>query len=122
MSRLNFLVLIVMLIFELSCALSVVNATNQRRETFINLQRAQSKEYELHLDGAQLQYQKSLLSRTVRIVRIAMADLKMRPVVLSCTQYLSIHTTGIPPYQQLEGEVGIVKHGLPIPEIRADTA
>ncbi|CAG7599205.1 Cell division protein FtsL [Candidatus Vallotia tarda] len=75
-----------MLTLEVGCALSVVNATNRQREVFIDLQHAQFEEYELHLNNAELQYQQSVLSKTLRIVRIATADLNMRPVVLDCTQ------------------------------------
>ena len=63
MSRLNIFLLIVVM----GCALSVVNATNQQRQIFIQLQRAQSQERQLQQDYSQLQYQQSALSKTSRI-------------------------------------------------------
>lgn len=76
MNRLNIFLLIVVM----GCALSVVNATNQQRQIFIQLQRAQSQEHQLQQDYAQLQYQQSALSRTSRIEQIATDSLKMQPV------------------------------------------
>jgi 16S rRNA (cytosine1402-N4)-methyltransferase len=60
MSRFN----IFLLIIVMGCALSVVNSTNQQRQIFIQLQRAQSQERQLQQDYAQLQYQQSALSKT----------------------------------------------------------
>ena len=77
MSRLNiFLLMIVM-----GCALSVVNATNQQRQIFIQLQRAQSQERQLQQDYSQLQYQQSALSKTSRIEQIA-TDFGVHPMTL----------------------------------------
>ncbi|WP_225721463.1 cell division protein FtsL [Candidatus Vallotiella sp. (ex Adelges kitamiensis)] len=92
MIRLNFFLLIIMLTFEVGCALSVVSATNCYRELFVDLQYAQSKEYELRLNNVWLQYQRSALSKTSRIAHIAAVYLKMHPIVLSCTQYLNINS------------------------------
>jgi cell division protein FtsL len=92
MSRLNIFLLIVML----GCALSVVSATNQQRQFFIALQRAQSQQYALQQDYAQLQYQQSALSKTSRIEGIATADLKMQPVSSGRTQYLKVDPATAP--------------------------
>ncbi|RQH01035.1 cell division protein FtsL [Paraburkholderia dinghuensis] len=86
MSRLNIFLLIVVM----GCALSVVNATNQQRQFFIQLQRAQSQERQLQQDYAQLQYQQSALSRSARIEQLATDSLKMQPVATGRTQYLTL--------------------------------
>jgi len=85
MNRLNIFLLIVVL----GCALSVVNSTNQQRQIFIQLQRAQAQERQLQQDYAQLQYQQSALSKTSRIEQIATDSLKMQPVTTGRTQYLT---------------------------------
>ncbi|MGV2293166.1 cell division protein FtsL [Trinickia sp. YCB016] len=86
MSRFNIFLLIVVL----GCALSVVNATNQQRQIFIELQRAQAQERQLQQDYAQLQYQQSAMSKTSRIEQIATDSLKMAPVMTGRTQYLTL--------------------------------
>jgi cell division protein FtsL len=86
MSRLNIFLLIVVM----GCALSVVNATNQQRQIFIQLQRAQSQERQLQQDYAQLQYQQSALSKTSRIEQLATDSLKMQSVSTGRTQYLTL--------------------------------
>lgn len=86
MSRLNILLLMILL----ACALSVVNATNQQRQIFIALQRAQAEEYQLQQDYAQLKYQQSALSKTSRIEQLATSSLKMMPVTTGRTQYLTL--------------------------------
>jgi len=86
MSRFN----IFLLIIVMGCALSVVNSTNQQRQIFIQLQRAQSQERQLQQDYAQLQYQQSALSKTSRIEQIATASLKMQSVTTGRTQYLTL--------------------------------
>jgi cell division protein FtsL len=86
MNRLNIFLLIVVM----GCALSVVNATNQQRQIFIQLQRAQAEERQLQQDYDQLQYQQSALSRTARIEQIATDSLKMQPVTTGRTQYLTL--------------------------------
>jgi cell division protein FtsL len=85
MNRLNIFLLIVVL----GCALSVVSATNQQRQIFIELQRAQSQERQLQQDFSQLQYQQSALSKTSRIEQLATNSLKMQPVSTGRTQYLT---------------------------------
>ncbi|KAF1014429.1 MAG: cell division protein FtsL [Burkholderia sp.] len=86
MNRLNiFLLLIVM-----GCALSVVNSTNQQRQIFFQLQRAQSQQHQFQQDYAQLQYQQSALSKTSRIEQLANDSLKMQPIVTGRTQYLTL--------------------------------
>ncbi|WP_028228636.1 cell division protein FtsL [Paraburkholderia ferrariae] len=86
MNRLNIFLLIVVM----GCALSVVNATNQQRQIFIQLQRAQAEERQLQQDYDQLQYQQSALSRTARVEQIATDSLKMQPVTTGRTQYLTL--------------------------------
>ncbi|PTB20784.1 cell division protein FtsL [Trinickia symbiotica] len=86
MSRLNILLLIVVL----GCALSVVNATNQQRRLFVQLERAQAEERQLQQDYAQLQYEQSALSKTSRIEGLASDSLKMRSVGSGSTQYLTL--------------------------------
>jgi cell division protein FtsL len=84
MNRLNIFLLIVVM----GCALSVVNATNQQRQIFIQLQRAQSQEHQLQQDYSQLQYQQSALSKTSRIEQLATDSLKMQPGTTGRTQYV----------------------------------
>ncbi|MGN6651661.1 cell division protein FtsL [Trinickia sp.] len=86
MSRLNIFLLIVVL----GCALSVVNATNQQRQLFVQLERAQSQEHQLQQDYAQLQYQQSALSKTSRIEQLATDTLKMQPASTGETQFLTL--------------------------------
>ena len=86
MSRLN----IFLLIIVLGCALSVVNATNQQRRLFVQLERAQAEERQLQQDYAQLQYEQSALSKTSRIEQVATDSLKMRTIASGGTQYLSL--------------------------------
>ncbi|WP_116137525.1 cell division protein FtsL [Trinickia diaoshuihuensis] len=86
MSRLNIFLLIVVL----GCALSVVNATNQQRQLFVQLERAQSEEHQLQQDYAQLQYQQSALSKTSRIEQLATDTLKMQPASTGETQFLTL--------------------------------
>ncbi|KER66256.1 MULTISPECIES: cell division protein FtsL [Burkholderia] len=86
MSRFN----IFLLIIVMGCALSVVNSTNQQRQIFIQLQRAQSQERQLQQDYAQLQYQQSALSKTSRIEQLANDSLKMQPITTGRTQYLTL--------------------------------
>ncbi|AOJ08772.1 cell division protein FtsL [Burkholderia sp. ABCPW 14] len=86
MSRLN----IFLLIIVMGCALSVVNSTNQQRQIFIQLQRAQSQEHQLQQDYAQLQYQQSALSKTSRIEQLATSSLKMQSITTGRTQYLTL--------------------------------
>lgn len=86
MSRLNIFLLIVVL----GCALSVVNATNQQRRLFVQLERAQSEERQLQQDYAQLQYEQSALSKTSRIEQLATDTLKMQSAATGSTQYLTL--------------------------------
>lgn len=85
MSRFN----IFLLIIVMGCALSVVKSTNQQRQIFIQLQRAQSQEHQLQQDYAQLQYQQSALSKTSRIEQLANDSLKMQAITTGRTQYLT---------------------------------
>ena len=86
MSRLNFLLLLIVV----TCALSVVNATNRQRELFIALGRGQMQERQLQQELARLQYQQSALSKTTRVEGVATSDLKMQPVTAGRTQYLTV--------------------------------
>jgi cell division protein FtsL len=85
-SRLNFLLLLIVVV----CALSVVNATNRQRELFIALGRGQMQERQLQQELARLQYQQSALSKTTRVEGVATSDLKMQPVTAGRTQYLTV--------------------------------
>jgi cell division protein FtsL len=85
-SRLNFLLLLIVVI----CALSVVNATNRQRELFISLGRGQMQERQLQQELARLQYQQSALSKTTRVEGVATSDLKMETVTAGRTQYLTV--------------------------------
>jgi len=85
-SRLNFLLLLIVV----SCALSVVSATNRQRELFIALGRGQMQERQLQQELARLQYQQSALSKTTRVEGVATSDLKMQPVTAGRTQYLTV--------------------------------
>ncbi|RKP48506.1 cell division protein FtsL [Pararobbsia silviterrae] len=93
MSRLNALLLLVVVI----CALSVVNATNRQRELFISLGRAQMQERQLQQDLAQLQYQQSSLSKTSRVEDTATSELKMETVTAGRTQYLTVDAASAVP-------------------------
>ncbi|CAB3777682.1 Cell division protein FtsL [Pararobbsia alpina] len=86
MSRLNFLLLLIVTL----CALSVVNATNRQRELFIALGRGQMQERQLQQELARLQYQQSALSKTTRVEGVATSDLEMQPVTAGRTQYLTV--------------------------------
>jgi cell division protein FtsL len=86
MNRLNIFLFIVVL----GCALSVVDATNQQRQLFVQLERAQSEEHQLQQDYAQLQYQQSALSKTSRIEQLATDTLKMHPASTGDTQFLTL--------------------------------
>ena len=86
MSRLDILLLFILI----ACALSAVNATNQQRQIFIDLEQSQSHTRRLQQDYAQLQYQQSALSKTSRIENVAVSQLKMQPVTSGRTQYLRI--------------------------------
>ncbi|MGN6668216.1 MAG: cell division protein FtsL [Trinickia sp.] len=103
MSRLNIFLLIVLL----GCALSVVNATNQQRQLFVQLERAQSEEHELQQSYAQLQYQQSALSKTSRIEQLATDTLKMQPASTGETQFLTL------------APGASVAHNAPIPTLPA---
>lgn len=86
MSRLNFLLLVIVVM----CALSVVNATNRQRELFISLGRAQMQERQGQQELAQLQYQQSSLSKTSRVEDTSTSELKMESVTAGRTQYLTV--------------------------------
>lgn len=86
MNRLN----IFLLIIVIGCALSVVNATNQQRQIFIELQRAQLQERRLQQNYTQLQYQQSVLAKTARIEQISTNLLKMQTVMNRRTHYLRL--------------------------------
>jgi cell division protein FtsL len=86
MNRLNIFLLVVVL----ACALSVVNSTNQQRQLFVQLERAQSEESQLQQDYAQLQYEQGALAKTSRIEDLASGVLKMQAPTAGSTQYLTL--------------------------------
>lgn len=92
MSRLNILLLLIVVM----CALSVVDATNQQRQIFIDLERAQGQERQLQQDYAQLQYQQSALSKTSRVENVATSELKMQSVSSGRTQYIIVDPASAP--------------------------
>jgi cell division protein FtsL len=92
MTRFNILLLMIVV----ACALSVVDATNQQRQIFIDLERAQGQEHQLQQDYAQLQYQQSALSKTSRIENVATTQLKMQPVTSGRTQYIVVDPASAP--------------------------
>lgn len=86
MSRLNFLLLLILI----GCALSVINAQYQTRHTFIELNREQTLEHQLQQDWDRLQYEQSAQSKSARIESVARNQLHMDVVSPGRTQYLSI--------------------------------
>jgi cell division protein FtsL len=86
MSRLNFL-LVVLLVLS---ALSLVNAQYQSRRLFIELERAQALSRQLDIEWAQLQLDQSTLGKHARIESNARRDLGMVPLTPARTQYLTL--------------------------------
>jgi cell division protein FtsL len=72
------------------CALSLVNAQNQYRHLFIELERAKSQASQLAIDWSQLQLDQSTLGKHERIEAIATHDLNMTPLTPSRIQYLTV--------------------------------
>jgi cell division protein FtsL len=80
---------IVLTIFLVLCALSLVTAQYQARRLFIELERAQSLSRQLDIEWSQLQLDQSTLGKTVRIETNARRDLNMVPLTPARTQYLT---------------------------------
>jgi cell division protein FtsL len=83
--RVNF----VLTMLLVACALSLVNAQNQARRLFIELERAQSHARQLDIEWAQLQLDQSTLDKHARIEESARRDLKMVAVTPGRTQYIT---------------------------------
>ncbi|MDU0809948.1 MAG: cell division protein FtsL [Burkholderia sp.] len=73
----------------IGCALFVVKSTDQQRQFFIKLQNEQSKEIQLCHERLLLQYQKSVLLKPYRIDKLARKLLKMQPISIERTQYIT---------------------------------
>ncbi|HEV7814654.1 MAG TPA: cell division protein FtsL [Janthinobacterium sp.] len=71
------------------CALSLVNAQNQYRHLFNELERAKSEASQLAVDWSQLQLDQSTLGKHERIEEIARRDLNMTPLTPARIQYLT---------------------------------
>ncbi|UAW63935.1 MULTISPECIES: cell division protein FtsL [unclassified Mycoavidus] len=99
MSRLHFLLLGALVM----CALSVINATDQQRRIFIELDRAQTQERQLRQEWSQLQYQQGALSKISRIESVAQRVLKMRPVSSGLTHYLTDQAPQAPVFSEKGG-------------------
>ncbi|AKJ69955.1 hypothetical protein PATSB16_00090 [Pandoraea thiooxydans] len=93
MSRLNILLLAILLL----CALSLVNAQYRARTLFIELGREQALEYQLAQDWDRLQYEQSAQSKSARIESVARNQLHMMPANPGRTQYLSGLPAVMPP-------------------------
>jgi cell division protein FtsL len=70
-------------------ALSLVNARNQQRHVFIELERFQQQARQLDIEWAQLQLDQSTLGKNERIEQIASKDLSMTALTPARTQYLT---------------------------------
>ncbi|HEX8479890.1 MAG TPA: cell division protein FtsL [Telluria sp.] len=70
-------------------ALSLINARNQQRHVFIELERYQQQARQLDIDWAQLQLDQSTLGKNERIEHIASHDLNMTQLTPARTQYLT---------------------------------
>jgi cell division protein FtsL len=80
---------IVLTVFLVGCALSVVNARYQARHLFVDLERLQQQQRQLDIDWAQLQLDQSTLGKNERIEQIARSELNMAPLTPARTQYLT---------------------------------
>jgi cell division protein FtsL len=80
------LVLVTLLV---GCALSLVNARNQSRHLFSELELLQQQARQLDIDWSQLQLDQSTLGKTARIEQIARTELNMTPLTPARTQYLT---------------------------------
>jgi cell division protein FtsL len=84
-ARLNVLLTVLLVL----SALSLVNSQYQARRLFIELERAQATARQLDIDWAQLQLDQSTLGKHARIEANARRDLKMVPLTVLRTQYLT---------------------------------
>lgn len=84
-ARLNVLLTVLLVL----SALSLVNSQYQARRLFIELERAQATARQLDIDWAQLQLDQSTLGKHARIESNARRDLKMVPLTVLRTQYLT---------------------------------
>ena len=71
------------------CALSLVNARNQARHLFSELELLQQQARQLDIDWSQLQLDQSTLGKNARIEQIARTELNMTPLTPARTQYLT---------------------------------
>ncbi|MBI1890039.1 MAG: cell division protein FtsL [Burkholderiales bacterium] len=81
---------LVLVVFLVVCALSLVNAQYQARRLFIELERAQTNARQLDIEWAQLQLDQSTLGKHSRIEAAARHDLNMVALMPARTQYLTV--------------------------------
>lgn len=83
-TRLN----IILAVALIACALSLINAQNQARHLFIELEREQSLGKQYELQWTQLKLDQSTFGKHARIEASAERDLNMVAVTPERTQYL----------------------------------
>ena len=80
---------LVLTILLVGCALSLVNAQNQSRHLFIELEHEQMQARKLDITWSQLQLDQSTLGKHERIEAIARTDLNMTALTAGRIQYLT---------------------------------
>lgn len=88
MGRLNFLLVIVIVV----CALSLVSSQHRARGFFVALERANQAERQLENEWTQLQVEQVALSKGSRVEEIARSQLRMKIPAAQQTRYLSVQT------------------------------
>ena len=73
----------------IACGLTLVNARDEARHLFIELERLQQQSRQLDIDWSQLQLDQSTLGKNERIEQIARTQLNMTPLTPARTQYLT---------------------------------
>ncbi|HEY0060523.1 MAG TPA: cell division protein FtsL [Telluria sp.] len=71
------------------CGLSVVNASYQARQLFIEQGKLDQQAHQLEIDYDQLKLDQSTLGKNARIEQIARTELNMSPLTPARTQYLT---------------------------------
>lgn len=75
MARLNFVLVLVLLV----CALSVVASNHRARKVFTELEAGQKRMRDLDVEWGQLQLEQSTLAAHVRVAAVAREKLGMKP-------------------------------------------
>lgn len=88
MGRLNFLLVIVIVV----CALSLINSQNHSRTLFVSLERSNQVERQLENEWSQMQVELGALSKGLRVEEVARNQLRMRIPGAPQTRYLSMQT------------------------------